>query len=54
MFFYFLEPPEIDLNLLELKFLKAISKEILISGSVMVRQIGQQFEESIDLKKRYK
>ena len=53
-FYQFLEPLEIDLNLPEQKFLKAISKGILGNGSVIVRQIGQQLEESIDLKKRFK
>jgi len=53
-FYHFLEPLEIDLSLPEQKFLKAISKGILGSGSVIVRQIGQQLEESIDLKKTCK
>ncbi len=50
----FLEPIERGLSLPEQKFLKAISKGILGSGSVIVRQIGQQLEESIDLKKTCK
>ena len=41
-FINFLEALEIDLNLPEQKFLKTISKGILGSGLVIVRQIGQQ------------
>jgi len=53
-FHHFLEPLEKGLNLPEQKFLKAISKGILGSGSVIVRQISQQLDESIDLKKTCK
>ncbi|HPR18264.1 MAG TPA: hypothetical protein PLD62_08455 [Candidatus Cloacimonadota bacterium] len=50
----YLEPFEADLSLPEQKFLKAMSRGILGSGSVIVRQIGQELEESIDLKKTCK
>ena len=53
-FHHFLEPLEKGLSLPEQKFLKATSKGILASGSVIVRQIGQQLDESIDLKKTCK
>ena len=53
-FRHFLEPLEKGLSLPEQKFLKAISKGILASGSVIVRQISQELDEPISLKKTCK
>lgn len=53
-FHNFLEPLETGLSLPEQKFLKDISNGILGSGSVIVRQIAQELDESIDLKKTCK
>ncbi len=53
-FHHFLEPLGSGLSLPEQKFLKDISNGILGSGSVIVRQIAQELNESIDLKKTCK
>lgn len=52
--YHFLEPLEKGLSLPEQKFLNGITKGILGSGSVIVRQIAQELDESIDLKKTCK
>lgn len=53
-FHHFLEPLVTGLSLPEQKFLKDTSNGILGSGSVIVRQIAQELDESIDLKKTCK
>lgn len=53
-FYQFLKPLEKGLSLPNQKFLKSISKGMLGSGSVIVRQISQQLEEPISLKKTCK
>ena len=53
-FHQFLEPIEIGLSLPEQKHLKSMSKGMLASGSVIVRRIGQELDESISLKKTCK
>ncbi len=50
-FHNFLEPLLTGLSLPEEKFFKDTSKGILGSGSVIVRQIAQELDESINLKK---
>jgi len=53
-FHQFLEPIEKGLSLPEQKNLKSITKGMLASGSVIVRQISQELEEPISLKKTCK
>lgn len=53
-FHQFLEPIERGLSLPEQKYLKSMSKGMLASGSVIVRRIGQELDESISLKKTCK
>ncbi len=53
-FHHFLEPLGRGLSLPEQKFLKDSSTGILGRGSVIVRQIAQDLDESIDLKKTCK
>ncbi|MEA2096009.1 MAG: hypothetical protein U9P73_04880 [Candidatus Cloacimonadota bacterium] len=53
-FHHFLEPLLTGLSLPEEKFLKDTSKGMLGSGSVIVRQIAQELDESINLKKTCK
>ncbi len=53
-FHQFLEPIEKGLSLPEQKHLKSMTRGMLSSGSVIIRQIGQELNEPISLKKTCK
>jgi len=53
-FHQFLEPIERGLSLPEQKHLKSMTRGMLASGSVIVRQISRELDESISLKKTCK